>query len=186
MKWWRHHGRGNHRRSAESVDEFIARRSDLSPADVQQRSAERFPTFATSLTPTGSPANVRSSLTIWYRTHASIGWTGCHTSDSPWQRGDDRRQVLRARSPNSPIDAAPSRKKQLRPNIHTIQHREAVPGPCLFHPRCMSMPPRRVAATASRRSKLLPPVYMGETWLHWLEAAEVNPPHHVEQLNPRP
>jgi hypothetical protein len=39
--------------------------------DVQQRSAERFPTFATSLTPTGSPANVRSSLTIWYGTRVN-------------------------------------------------------------------------------------------------------------------
>jgi hypothetical protein len=29
-------------RSAESVEEFIAGRSDLSPGDVQQRSAERF------------------------------------------------------------------------------------------------------------------------------------------------
>ena len=96
---WRHHGRGITGQSAESVEEFIARRSDLSPGDVQQRSAERFPTFATSLTPTGSPANVRSSLTIWYGTHASIRWAGFHTSNSRWQRGDDRRQVRRARSP---------------------------------------------------------------------------------------
>jgi hypothetical protein len=99
-------------------------------------------------------------------THASIGWPGFHTSNSAsstMAARSDRRQVRRARSPNSPIDPAASRKKQLLPNIHTIQHREAVPGPCLFHPRCMSTPPRRVAATASRRSQLLPPVYMGET-----------------------
>jgi hypothetical protein len=39
-------------------------------------------------------------------------------------------------------------------------------------------------STASCASQLLLPVYMGD-WLHWLEAAEVSPPHHVEQLNPR-
>ena len=46
----------------------------------------------------------------------------------PHLDGVDVIDLLRARRPNSPIDAAPSRKKQLRPNIHTIQHREAVPG----------------------------------------------------------
>jgi len=48
-------------------------KATCSPGDVRQRSAERFPTFATSLTPTGIRANVRSSLTIWYGAHASIG-----------------------------------------------------------------------------------------------------------------
>jgi hypothetical protein len=49
-------------RPAESVEEFIARQTTCSPSDVPQRSAERFPTFATSLTPSGIRANLRSSV----------------------------------------------------------------------------------------------------------------------------
>ena len=43
-------------RSAESVEEFIAGRSDLSPGDVQQRSAERFPDVRNFVDPNWEPS----------------------------------------------------------------------------------------------------------------------------------
>jgi hypothetical protein len=68
----------------------------------------------------------------------------------PHLDGVDVIDLLRARRPNSPIDAAPSRKKQVLPNMHTIPHREAVPGACLFHPRL------HIDATEARRSDRIP------------------------------
>ena len=43
-------------RSAESVEEFIAGRSDLSQGDVQQRSAERFPDVRNFVDPNWEPS----------------------------------------------------------------------------------------------------------------------------------